>query len=300
MGLQVTWTDHRGKSWDLTGGTEGVILDLGQEGFDWADIDHTWLRGDSTWAAARVTRGIHKLKVTVGYSPVTGWFTGDALYRLIDEWWTQANSPMQLGTLTVTRPDGETRSRRLRLAESPGTSYAYDPGIGEEPQTEAWVLTGDGSWWEGPEQAYAYGSSDVAGTATPFYGAAGKAYPFYISAGVSAGDARINNTGQGPMWLRWTLVGPLVRPRFGIAGTAELTYNGTMLSGQIIEVETDPTARAVTDTADITRPSLYGAVTGTWAPVPVGGGVQLTIAADMLGEGGSITATGRAQHARAF
>ncbi|WP_066583950.1 hypothetical protein [Corynebacterium provencense] len=297
--LTVTWTDPRGKIWDLSGGTEGVILDLGQEGLDWSGIEHTWLRGDSVWAAARLSRGIHPLKISIGYSPATGWFTGDALYRLIDEWWTQANSPFELGTLTVTRPDGETRSRRLRLAESPDTSYTFDPGLGEEPVVEAWVLTGDGPWWEGPEQVYRYDADDVSGTSTPFYGPTGAGWPLYISAGVSAGDAWVANRGQGPMWLRWTIAGPVVNPVFGI-GDAVLAYQGSVLSGQIIEVETDPTMRSVIDTADIARPSLYEQVSGTWAAAPVGDRVPVVIRADSIGAGGSITATGRAKYARAF
>lgn len=299
--LSVTWTDPRGKVWDLSGGTEGVLLDLGQEGLDWSPIEHTWARGDMVWSVGRVTRGVHNLKITLGYSPVVGWLTGDALYQLLDEWWGQANSPFETGVLTVTRPDGQTRSRRLRLADTPGTSYTYDPGLGMEPVTELWSLTGDGGWWDGPEQSYTatYYNGALSGDQTKFYGGdTGAGWPLYISGGMYAGDAFVQNSGQGPMWLTWLIKGTVRNPTFGVTDVGVLRFEGTISVDQTVEISTDPTDRYVIDVD--TGESLYSQVSGVWAPVPVGDRVPLTIAMDSNGTGVRVIATGREQFARAF
>lgn len=295
--LEITWTDPRGKVWDVGRGTEGVLLDLDADGLDWPELNHTWLRGDQVWSGVQLGRRSPKLRIQIGWSPATGWFTGAALYQLIDEWWSQANSPSELGTLTYRRPDGVTRSRRLRLAESPATTYTVDPGLDTEPPIELWSLTGDGPWWDGPEQTHRFSSADLTGDQTPYYGPSGAGWPLHISAGAYAGDAWIANTGQGPMWLTWTLVGPLTNPTFGPTGTT-LTFTGTIPAGQTVEVSTSPTSRWVID--DYAGESLYSAVSGTWAPVPTGPRIPLTIGAASIGTGGSITAAGREQYARAF
>lgn len=297
--LRIEWTDHRGKVWHLTEGTEGVILDLDQGGLGWAEVEHVFLRGDMVWAAARVKRAVHDLKIQIGYSPVTGWYTGNALYQLIDEWWGKANSPFELGTLTVIRPDGMTRSRRLRLADTPDTTYRYDPGIGEEPEVELWSLTGDGGWWDGPSQTYTFSVEDLnQGQAVPFFGPEGHGWPLYISSGVSAGDAFVRNEGQGPAWIRWTLEGPLLNPRFGVRGVGVLGFSGIVDEGQIIDISTDPNNRWVLDSGF--NESMYAKVSGVWAPVPVGDRVQLTLEADQIGEGARIHAELVEQFARAF
>lgn len=294
--LKVTWTDHRGKVWDLTRGTQGVILDLDQEGLNWSSLSHNWERGDQFWTSGSVDRGTHDLKVLVGWRD-GAWLTGSAYYQLADEWWSQANSPFALGTLTITRPDGVTRSRRLRLADTPGTSMTYDPGIGQEKAPELWQLTGNGGYWEGGEQSFSYSGSDMS-SATPYYGPTGAGWPLYISAGHVATDAFMVNQGQGPMWLTWILSGPMTNPRFGVQGSGVLTYTGNLLDGQVLEVSTDPTNRYAIDT--YSRVSSYGALSGQWAPVPVGDRVPLHVSADAMGAGASITAIGRELYARAF
>lgn len=298
IGLTVTWTDPRGKVWDLTRGTEGVLLDLGQKGWGWSELEHVFTRGDSQWAASRVKRGIHELKVTVGWSPDTGYFEGDAYYRLADEWWSLANSPFEKGTLTVTRPDGVQRSRRLRLWESPATEYTYDPGIGQEPEPELWALTGDGGFWQGAEQSFVYRLQNMSGgNGTPFYGNSGSGWPLYISSGATAAGAVIDNLGQGPMWLTWTLIGPMSNPRFGADGGV-LAYNGFIPAGEVIEVVTDPAGRTVVEQGS--GENRYGFVDGVFSPAPVGKRIPLVISAEGMTSASSITVTAREQFARAF
>lgn len=56
MGLEIIWTDHRGKAWNLTSGEQGVILDTEQAGLGWAELDHTFTRGELIQVSSRVKR----------------------------------------------------------------------------------------------------------------------------------------------------------------------------------------------------------------------------------------------------
>ena len=293
-GLKIRWIDHRGKTWHLTEGTEGVILDLGQRGLGWGELKHVFTHGDLQHASASVGRGIHPLKVLVGHGK-----TGQEYYNLAHEWWTLANSPFELGTLEVERPDGMVRSRRLRLAESPDTVYQFDPGIGQENGAELWALTGNGAWWYGVEQSAVFTTAKLTGANnTPFYGNSGAGWPLYISAAGVARDAWVSNGGQGPMWLTYTLVGPLTSVLIGVTDYGVLSYSGTVAAGEIVEIGTDPANRYVTEVNS--GANRYGFVTGKYAPVPVGDRVPLTIQAEGMTSASSITVTGRPAYAHAF
>ena len=293
-GLKVRWIDHRGKVWHLTEGTEGVVLDLSQRGLGWSELTHVFTHGDLQHAAATVGRGIHMLKVLVGYGK-----TGQEYYNLAHEWWAVANSPFELGTLEVEQPNGTVRSRRLRLAESPDTTYAYDPGIGQDNGPELWALTGDGSWWYGVEQTVTFKIGNVPTASTiPFYGKDGAGWPLYISAPGVARDAWMSNGGQGPMWPTYTLVGPLTSVLVGVTDYGVLSYNGNVAAGAIVTINTDPADRYVLESHS--GDNRYGAVTGKYAPVPVGDRVALTIQAEGMTQESSIITTGRPAYARAF
>lgn len=294
--LNITWTDHRGKVWDLTSGAQGVILDTGQSGLGWAELVHTFGRGDMIHQAATVGRGVHDLRVLVGHD-----LQGTQFYTLYHEWWSEANSPYHLGTLTVTRPDGTSRFRRLRLHETPDTTFLYDPGMGLDPQPELWSITGDTGWWYGPEQLVTVTAADFSGgTGTPFYGPGGAGWPLYISSGSMATDAALSNTGQGPMWPTWTLVGPLSSPSFGVAspGHPLLSYYGDVAAGEVVTVTTDPAQRSVVEAT--TGENRYSLVFGEYAPVPAGERVPLSITAEGMTEQSAIHVSGHTAHATAF
>lgn len=292
--LTVIWTDHRGKSWDLTSGAQGVILDTGQSGLGWPGIKETWTHGGLVRAATRLERAVHPLKVLIGWG-----LTGMERLALLDEWWGHANSTEHDGTLTVIRPDGSSRHRRLHLAESPETVHHFDPALHAEHGPEAWVLTGNGAYWSGPEQSARFTSADfTTGDTTPFYGPSGAGWPLYISAGAVAQGATLDNDGQGPMWLTWTLVGPLTNPRFGITGVGELAYTGTVAEGEVVEVRTDMDRRTVLETSS--GDNRYPLVSGTYAPLPAGSRIPLTMVAEGLGPTSAIYVTGSTAYATAF
>lgn len=294
--LTVQFFDHRGKVWDLTRGTQGVVLDLEQSGLGWSEITHATARGDQRLVSATVKRGIHTLAVMVGEG-----LTGQAYYSLREEWWYHANSPYpgREGTLVVTRPDGVVRSRRVRLAETPDTTHVFDPGLGVDYPPEAWVLTGNGPWWDGPLQTAEFSLADFAGgSSTPFYGEDGTGWPLHIASPAYAQDVFFSNTGQGPMWLTWELVGPMVSPRFGVEGVGVLTYGGSIMDGEVVQVYTAPETRGALSIPSET--SRYRWITGQYAPVPSGGRVPLHLSAEGMSQHSRIYAYGTSKYAAAF
>lgn len=283
--LDITWTDYRGKVWDLTKGTQGVILAKGQKGLSWGDITHAWRRGDQQHASARVGRITHTMAVDVGWGR-----QGQDHYGVRSEWWSEANSPYHTGRLRVTRPDGVTRYRDLRLAESPDLAYTWDPGLGLENGVEPWPLTGNDGWWLGDEQVRRYDLTTMGGsTGTPFYGPDGAGWPLYIGQAATARDAWVANRGQGPTWVTWTLVGPMSNVTVGVQGGTNIAYTGDIIPGEVVEVSTDPTNRYAVETGS--GDSRYQWVSGSPSPVPTGDRVGLVISAEGMTEASSITAT---------
>ncbi len=291
--LKIEWIDPTGQTWNLTEGTEGVLLDVNQSDFHLSPVEHTYVRGGSQWAGAQVKRAEPSLKVLVADQK-----TGIEYYALADKWWSQANSPFDVGVLRVTRPDGEVRELQARLRDTPGTEWAYDPGSGiDDNPGEAWLLTSPSSYWAGPEQSVRFASSVVGGGGTPFYGPNGYGWPLYISEATSAQDLFISNRGQGPVWVTWTLVGPMSAVRIGVEGGV-LAYDGAIPSGEQVVISTEPGNRYALEAGS--GENRYGKLSGVYAPVPVGERIPLTITAEGMTEESSVIVTAREQFAMPF
>lgn len=288
---KVTWTDPRGVEWNLTTGEQGVILDMGQGGMSWPSIVHAFTRGGQVVSASTVQRGEHDLKVLVGHN-----LRGAELYALRRAWWEKANSPYDTGVLTIEAPDGQTRSRALRLADTPGTVHTYDPGKGLDHTAELWSLTGNNGWWDGPEQSVTFDTADfpIEGKDL-FYGNTGAGWPLNIASATQAHDVFMENNGQGPMWLTWTLTGPMSTPRVGVPGGV-IAFNGNIPAGDQVTITTAPTERAVVDASGA---SVYDVISGVFAPVPGGDRVPLTIAAEGMSPASRVQVTGREKFATA-
>lgn len=291
--LTVEWIDPRGITWNLTEGTEGVLLDVGQSDFHRAPITHTYVRGGSQWAASRIERAEPSLKVLVADGK-----TGADYYQLADEWWSLANSHHLTGTLRVTRPDGEVRELVCRLRDTPATEWEFDPGSGiKDNPGEPWLLTSESSYWQGPEQSVRFDQSAVEVGATPFYGEDGTGWPLHIAPINSAKNLYVSNAGQGPQWLTWTLTGPLSSPQFGVQDGI-LSYNGTIAAGETVIVSTAPGDRWAMEAG--TGENRYGRITGTYAPLPVGEQLPVTISAEGMTSASAVVMTAREQYVKPF
>ena len=295
QGLEVTWTDYRGTVWDLTRGTQGVILDLDQAGLDWAGINQTFTTGGQILRATSLDWGTHHLAVLVGWDR-----KGADYLRLRSQWWTEANSPFwdRAGVLSVTAPGGQTRTRRLVLGSSPETVFKYDPSLGVDTPVEVWTLTGPNPWWYGLTQVVELTqSSFTSASSVPFYGNTGAGWPLNISSTATASNVFMSNDGQGPMWVTWTLQGPMSTPRVGTSAGV-LTYTGNIAAGEVVEISTAPERRAVVErTSGMSR---YGEVSGNYAPLPAGERSPLVVSAEGLTSASKITATATTAYATAF
>lgn len=291
--LKVEWQDPRGKVWNLTPGTEGVLLDVGQSDFTLSKIEHNYIRGNTQWSSAQVQRAEPSLKVLVGDT-----LTGMDYYRVADEWWGAANSPFETGVLKITRPDGEVRTLTARLRDTPGTEYKYDPGAGfEDNEGEAWLLTSDDSYYQGAEQAVWFGGGQADLNVTPFYGDKGYGWPLYIGPVHSSNGLFMTNNGQGEIWPTWTLIGPLTNPIFGTEG-ATLSYRGSVGEGEIVMISTKPGERFAMETHS--GDNRYSRVSGVYAPLPRVSQAPIYISVEYLTADSKIICTGREQHVRPF
>lgn len=292
--LTIEWIDPRGKVWNLTDGTEGVLLDVGQSDFHLSTIEHQWVRGGMQWAGSQIQRAEPSLKVLVGDT-----LSGSRYYRLADEWWSLANSASAEGVLRVTRPDGEVRELRCRLRDTPATEWDYDPGAGiADVPGEPWLLSGATSFWEGPEQSVSFSADVVAGGGgVPFYGADGHGWPLYIAPLSSASDLFLSNLGQGPQWLTWTLIGPITSITFGVEG-GWLSYEGGIAAGEQVVVTTEPGYRYAVEA--VSGDNRYTHISGTYAPVPVGDRIPLHIVAEGMTAESSVIVTAREQFVKPF
>ncbi|QNQ90714.1 hypothetical protein GP475_08745 [Corynebacterium poyangense] len=299
--LICEWIDPRGKVWDLTGGAEGVILAEGQEGLEASQHEHTFVRGESQWAGVSIRRAEPTLKIEVG-----GTLTGQEYYSLAEEWWSLANSPEKEGILRFTRPDGMVRELRARLNKTPETTWTYDPGAPfceSKDRVEAWILAGSTPYWEGAPQSTTFGIDIAQGdkkAAIPFFGPEGHGWPLYISqpeVTAGKGNAYLTNSGQGPMWVTWRLVGPMVNPHIGV-GDSVLVYKGEIAAGEVVVITTRPGERTVIE--EHTGDSRFSKVGGAYAPVPVGEKIRLVVSAEGMTSDSAIEVTGRPQYRRPF
>lgn len=237
QGLDLTWTDPRGKTWKLDG-SMGIRLDLDQEGLGWGAIQHDF-SGPGALPMSRVDRSTIALKVIVGEALV-----GDAFLDLRSEWWSQANSPFMDGTLTVARRNGR-RTKRLRLHDTPDTVWKHNPLLpGEERPVELWALIGMDAWWRGDTVTTTlFSANSFATTSVPFFGPSGRGMPLHLSPLPNA-RKEVANPGQAPLWPTWIIRGPFTDLQLGSEGNVLVI--DSVPANQELRIVTDPRTREIT------------------------------------------------------
>lgn len=284
--ILVTWTAPDGRVWPLTGPDAVIRLATGQKGLGWAEAQHVHAPGG---AIVATTMAEHPIDLYVEFPPD---LTGLDYYRLSSDFWEGAVSPYRYGTLSFIRPDGAGRHRRCRLAPDGSTEYRLDPGLQQERAPQLLPLVSPDPFWRGPEQVIT-AHDTPGGTGKKFYGDhLGVAFPFYIGGAQALGEHRISNPGAGPMWLRWTLTGPLTSPSFG-HGDSLLTYDGEIAAGEQVVVVTEPGRREVYEVES--EANRYAHVTGAWDPLPRAD--EIIVRVSDVDNGGSIVATGSVAYA---
>lgn len=219
----------------------------------------------------------------------------EAAWLALQRAWWAAWSPDLPATITITDPNGGTRSIGAFLDSDDGYGLDLEPTVNLfEELPVSWVA--DDPWWRGPEVQ--------AGSATVATGgdwlAGGTAPPFAFQAAAVAGSGLLTNPGEVPAW-------PVYRVSAGttswsVAVNGQATAGAfTIPAGSRLVVDTDPavqTALLIDGSGNVTNvtPQLSAIA---FAQVPVGGSVPVTTSVQG-GNGASVTVAISPRYRRGF
>lgn len=267
-GLKHTFTGWDGQVWDLsdwtTGGvflTSGGLRGLHQPATtdfvdEFAGVDGQKLTG-------------FRVEARDCFWPVLVWSdvsTDEWLDRDAAFW--ESLEPGRVGTWTVTRPDGSSRSLRVRCAPDGDTSFDTDPSAAGWSAYGIKLIADEPYWTEAPVLR-----EFTVETPVNFTGTEDASQDlFYVASGATLTEASIRNDGRVVGWPVWELDGPLTTPVVGVGG--KTITCPSVGSGHTLIIDTHPATRsALLDGVDATA-SLGAA---EFAPVPAGGEQALSV-----------------------
>ncbi len=254
--LRHLWRGWNGSTFDLTGrDPTGVFFRPGVRGMNAAKVQ-PYLSELAGVNGSR-PRG-HRLPSREVFWPISVWAEGDS-QAWIDydaAFWTTLQ-PGRVGVWEVQQPNGDVR--RLRCTFVSDGDHAHDWDGAQRGWMQYGVyLRADQPLWEGlPVRPPAW----AAGGQENFYGGnAGGGFgpPYYISSALTLASAVIDNPGNVPASVLWTIqaqpgAGGVTSAAVGVGGrVVEVPF--TIAAGYQVVVDTDPTAQT----------ALYG-------PIPAAG-----------------------------
>lgn len=238
MSINITWTGVDGSVWDLTGGTQGVILSTGVGGLNLPAFTQQVSKAarvpgqrylGTVYDARSFPLTVHVGDVWTAPRVGADWLTLDAA------WWASLSAEAT-GRLTVTTSNGG-RSLACRLASTPDPAYPFDPSD-QGSATYPLTLSADKPFWTGPDITVPF--PYPASGANYYGGGSGtKGPPFTIGSSSALANATITNPGDRPAYLRYVFTGPGT-PWFEING--HRTTLPTLGSGQVVSIDTNPLA----------------------------------------------------------
>lgn len=268
----MTFTGTDGSVWDLRSipadGNAVYLTNQGLQGLRAPDF--TFFTRAGAFTDGQTLTGFQTQPRKVFLPLLIGVNLDPMTFLDLSDRWIAANTIGEYATLRVTRPDGEWREIRIRFNDDGGSQLTDDP-VEEGSELAGWTYYADDPYWYGPERRFPFGSD----AGRDFFND-GAAPPFYISSSFSMRTATIDNSGDVPAWLRYTLWGPFDNWTFGLA-------DGTigslpMADGDRIDVFTDPSAQYITRTRDGNEQDITPLVPSIdWRPAPRGQAVPLQI-----------------------
>lgn len=269
----IRWTGWDGSDWELYGPgalNSGVVLGRRLRGLHFAEMDEWSQESPAVDGASYLGYRIKPREVFLHLRVYR--HTSSAEWIDYDRQFWRSMLPASPGVrgpgrLTVTAPDGQ--SRTLELYPSHRGDYEYDI----DPSKRGWCgygqyLTAYRPFWVGETVR---GGVFTEGGSTGFFGGAvGSAGPpFVIGSSAVFGSAAIDNPGDEPAWPVWTLTGPFTAASIGVPGQlSELTMS--LAAGETVIIDTDPLAQTVTDGAGAPRiPTQIGGA--PFASIPPAG-----------------------------
>lgn len=268
-GLGMTWTGDDGTVWDLTSGAGGVVMMPGYRGTNMPPVTHH----KSVYASVPGSRWRgYSVQDREVFWPIQVFHdNGSADWIERDRRFWKTLAPNKTGIWTVTQPNGDERTLRLRL-RSDG-----DPVQDHDPALAGWSnygLTFDAEqpFWEG-------GGGVVSKTFTPdnasdFFNNSTGGTPFYISRSATVATAIMNNPGDVEAYPTWTINGPCTAATVGVGGV-NITIPFAIAAGQRLVINTAPSSQQAL-LGSVDKTAQLGTV--NFAPIPSGTNVILSLA----------------------
>jgi hypothetical protein len=222
---------------------------------------------------------------------------GSIEWMLRDRAFWQTMDPEDTGVWTVTHPDGNHRSLRLRFQSDGDKSHDMDP-LRAGWASYGITLVAERPFWEGEPEVRSF-----AGQAPPepFFEPTGP-HLINISSSYSVGNATMDNPGDVESYPRWYVEGPAFTASVGV-GSMVVDVPFEVGEGQCLVIESDPdligaTMYEVVAGAEVKKPServigidLINPVDMTaalgeadFAPIPAGTAVPLSLTLVGLGK----------------
>ena len=233
----MTWTGWDGSQFDLLSLDSGAVLTEGLRGLNMPTLtDYT---SESPAVDGARFRGSRTNQREVFWPLLVYGDGGSQAWIEYDRAFWNTLRPGKTGVWTVTHPNGETRSLRLRFKDDGGQSYDVDPSrVGWSAY--GITLVADQPYWEGPAVTRTWKPS----APTPFLGSGGP--PFTISPGSSLGKATMDNPGDVDAYPMWVLTGPIDSASVGMSGKVT-EYQSGITAGKTVVIDTSPDQQRVTE-----------------------------------------------------
>jgi hypothetical protein len=274
-----------GESWDLTDRSSPVVKLSGALGTGQADPQHYWgttsAIDGSTWDGARVNAGQIFLPIMVHA-------VDTAAFLVEHDRFIASLNPLQVGRITVTRPDGTTRSIDCRYTSGADAAMQLDP-VMRCLATYGITWTTPDPYWSGAPIVMEYPYELPGG---PFF----PGPPFELSSTNTTNSAEVTNPGDVDSHATWRVYGPCTGFTVGI-GDSLVSVVRSITAGHWIEVDLHPLRLTVVDDTGTDR---WANVTQfARAPIPPGT-TQLTTDLDGASAGASVRLSLTPRYRRAW
>ena len=292
-GLAMHWAS-KGSEWALTDPSTGLFLMPGIRGL--GSVASTRHATESPAVAGSRFEGASFLDREVFWPLHIFSDAGSVDWMHRDRAFWRTMDPEDTGVWTVTHPDGNHRSLRLRFQSDGDRALELDP-LRSGWSSYGITLVAERPFWEGEPVVRSF-----AGQAPPL--------PFFdptgpqivnIASGYSVANASMDNPGDVESYPRWFVEGPAVTASVGVGSTV-VDVPFEVPEGQCLVIESDPDLIGATlyDVAagapskpservvgvDLINPVDMTAALGEadFAPIPAGSAVPLSLTLVGLGK----------------
>jgi len=277
--MRSIWTGWDSSVWDLTNADTGVIMVPGVRGWSMPPIEQ--YRSESPSVAGSQYRGSRVRNRDDVFWPLFLYSDGtDMDWITLDRAFWATMHPDKPGTWSMVRPDGTARSIDLRYESE-------DPGGDLDPTIIGWNLyaihlTAEQPFWREDPIVREFRPT----VPVPMF--SGPGIVQYNSASQLA-RASINNPGDVPGWVVWTLAGPFESASVGVGGKS-ISVPFPLGAGEFLTIWTAPENLGETrDGLGRDRTDDLGAA--AFVPVQPGSSLPLTLSLISPGVGAYIEAS---------